>query len=65
LSMAAPTAQRSRLWKLFLRLWKTVEHEQDAEKGGISGLILRHAQDEAERFQRLELHGELVEPWAA
>jgi hypothetical protein len=37
---------------------------QAPEKGGFLGLILRQAQDEAERFQWLGPHGELVEPWA-
>ena len=29
------------------------------------GFILRQAQDEVECFQRVDPHGELVEPWAA
>jgi hypothetical protein len=29
------------------------------------GFILRQAQDEVECFQRVNPHGELVEPWAA
>jgi len=34
------------------------------KKAEIPGFILRQAQDEALRFQRLGPHGELVEPWA-
>jgi TIR domain len=34
------------------------------ETARASGIILRQAQDQVERFQRFIPHGELVEPWA-